>query len=139
MPSEALAQEGSTPLLRLPLSRHLLRFGDLCRRHSRGEAISAPGGAGAGVRPPPPRGGRCQVVPLVGQHIVLRLVHGAYFDVCGTSPALCFCRRERSSAVTPTYIDRGMRGFGGYIRRGDEHHAGEIVVDLEVVIVECMV
>src|SRR6185437_15701404 len=28
--------------------------------------------------------------------------HGAYFDVCATSPALCVFRRDRRSAVTPT-------------------------------------
>jgi len=29
-------------------------------------------------------------------------VHGAYFEVCVTSPALCFAMRLRRSLVTPT-------------------------------------
>ena len=59
-------------MLRLPLSRHLLRLRDLCRCHSRGETISAPGGAGADVGLPRRIVRRRQVIPFVGRHVVLQ-------------------------------------------------------------------
>jgi len=83
---EVNALPRSAPLLRRPLARQLLCVGDLCRRHSHGETISAPGGAGAGATTRvAPTAGRCWRTPLAHRALLTGLVVRRTFSAFSSS------------------------------------------------------
>ena len=44
---------------------------------------------------------KAQAFSLFSKAIAFLIRHGLYFDVCGTSPLLCFSRRDLKSSVQP--------------------------------------